>query len=397
MVRISGAIDTVIRGSLVVLLLGPAAAADRAEVTLNFDPPGPAANRLTITLTATASGITKSDTDTTDISGWLGTILTATANHATHEARVTGLEFIGGDVSASDLSFTLNYFLIGSIRASGTGLGGTATTFSPPGSVTGQTFPTQEHAILLNRGVFHAYGTGVVGGLFDPVTVHLADEPITATSLGTGKLLLGPPADQAGRAVYDVTLEMPLDVDETVVDDGGTSARVTGDGLVRARGQMSLPVAMLGDLDGSGAVNAADIDVLYGHLPSTDPAYDVNGDWAVDQQDADTLVHDVLGSEYGDADLDGDVDVWDYLTLKVAATREPPLPAPGWADANFDGLDGVGYADYVLARDHFGWSAGPRAPSAAIPEPATLTILSLAALGLLRARRRSHSPTTPLT
>lgn len=87
----------------------------------------------------------------------------------------------------------------------------------------------------------------------------------------------------------------------------------------------------------------------------------------------------------GDADHDGDVDVWDYVTLKRHFNS-----SGGWEDGDMDFDGDVDYYDYAALRDHFGESSAvpgpPGAPAGALPEPGMLAITSLTALALLRRR-----------
>jgi hypothetical protein len=79
------------------------------------------------------------------------------------------------------------------------------------------------------------------------------------------------------------------------------------------------PAGILGDLNGDGKVDAADIDALAAQIqsPTPDPACDLNGDGKVDAQDFNHLVVDLLATRPGDANLDGRVDGCDFLAWQV--------------------------------------------------------------------------------
>ncbi len=69
-----------------------------------------------------------------------------------------------------------------------------------------------------------------------------------------------------------------------------------------------------GDADGDQVVNAADIDLVCSSFTSSsnNGLVDLNGDGTVDMQDVDFLVQNVLGTQSGDANLDGVVDGQDF-------------------------------------------------------------------------------------
>jgi fibronectin-binding autotransporter adhesin len=107
---------------------------------------------------------------------------------------------------------------------------------------------------------------------------------------------------------------------------------------------------------------------------------------------------------YGDADLSGTVDGTDYSLIDTGfASQGGPNPLTGWqnGDFNYDGhIDG---SDYSLIDNAFNMQTGS-APavqiasntseivggSAAVPEPASLSLFGIAATALLGRRRRRH-------
>lgn len=369
---------------------GSTASAETVSVDLTLVPATDQVNRVHLTLSVVALGVPNSDTESTTVTGNALADLTVGFNHATHEATVTGLEFTGGEYSFSPVQFELGYPLLGSIHATAEGIGGTLDTPNPPGSVAGQTFPAEQHEAIVSRGVVHAWATGYLETRFEPMTIDLSDEPIPAPGSGTGTLVVSSAALAAEVAWYDVILELPLNFSETVYEDELVSAGISGTGRFRAEGRFSRRVPILGDVNGDGLVTAADIDVLYDHVPSTEPAYDVNGDGVVSQADVDALVRGVLGSEYGDANLDGRVDFLDYLAFKCNVAGGGPA---GWLDCDFDGDDDVDGLDFDLLEGGFGFSApgGATAAPGAVPEPAALSLLALGACLSLRKKRGRES------
>ncbi|MFW6154638.1 MAG: PEP-CTERM sorting domain-containing protein [Planctomycetota bacterium] len=76
-----------------------------------------------------------------------------------------------------------------------------------------------------------------------------------------------------------------------------------------------------------------------------------------------------------DADMDGDVDLDDFIALKHAFGSDG-----GWQDGDFDGDGRVTLGDFVLLKQNYGTTP--------VPEPATLMLLALGAGTVLRPRGR---------
>jgi len=98
-----------------------------------------------------------------------------------------------------------------------------------------------------------------------------------------------------------------------------------------------------------GAVNCADIDYVYKNFGTwsnlneaakIDLSCDMNGDLIVNQADVDELVQVILGTSYGDADLDGDVDAADLAICQANQGQ-----TGGWCAGDFSGNGTVGPED----------------------------------------------------
>jgi hypothetical protein len=93
-----------------------------------------------------------------------------------------------------------------------------------------------------------------------------------------------------------------------------------------------------GDLDYDLDVDADDITALQtaARLGVTDVAFDLNSDGEVTQGDVAMLVREILGTEFGDANLDGFVDARDAETWKTHVFSADS----SWSSGDFDG-DGL--------------------------------------------------------
>ncbi|MEQ9460337.1 MAG: hypothetical protein RIG82_05245 [Phycisphaeraceae bacterium] len=131
---------------------------------------------------------------------------------------------------------------------------------------------------------------------------------------------------------------------------------------------------LLGDFDGSGVFEIADLDLLYAALGGSDLAFDLDGDLDVDAGDIAFWVEQLFGSAPGDANLDFKVDLIDLSAL--ASNFDQSVTGFGEADFNGDGV--VDLIDLSTLASNFGFDA------TTIPEPVAGVVL----LGLLGCRRR---------
>jgi len=180
------------------------------------------------------------------------------------------------------------------------------------------------------------------------------------------------------RIVYDVPID-PLNI------GWGTGLSLDYPVL----GDFTLPGddGRLGDFDDDGDIDADDIDALGAAVTagSTDLAFDMDGDGDVDSDDftmhvttlVDTALGEGTGTAFGDFNLDGMVGILDLGLLGDGYNQ-----ASGWANGDANGDGSVGILDLGLLGDNYGYDGG------AIPEPATMSLLGLGALALMRRRSR---------
>ncbi len=123
-------------------------------------------------------------------------------------------------------------------------------------------------------------------------------------------------------------------------------------------GTVDFGAGVPGDFNQDTRVDSLDIDLLLAAVNAGQHAdgFDLTGDGLVDRSDLDRLILEILGSLYGDANLDTVVDVSDFNVWnsnKFTATS-------GWANGDFNGLGGVDASDFnIWNSNKFTAGSGP--------------------------------------
>jgi hypothetical protein len=131
-----------------------------------------------------------------------------------------------------------------------------------------------------------------------------------------------------------------------------------------------------GDFDGSGVLDAADINLLSAAVREgeTDSAFDVNGDGVLDERDRHYWIEQLKGTSFADTNLDGVVDGSDFNVWNDNNGARNTLWESG--DSNGDGN--------TDDADFFHWQAnafmGPTGQPSSVPEPLGATLLISGAL-----------------
>ncbi|WP_428388901.1 dockerin type I domain-containing protein [Mucisphaera sp.] len=120
-----------------------------------------------------------------------------------------------------------------------------------------------------------------------------------------------------------------------------------------------------GDLNADGLTDHLDINLLFANLGN--PAYDVDGNNTADFADVAHLIRELIGTEFGDINLDQAVDLID---LSILATNFNTTGI-GWQRGDFNGDTQVNLNDLSVLATYFGFNANP-----AIPTPATATLIA---------------------
>ena len=97
-------------------------------------------------------------------------------------------------------------------------------------------------------------------------------------------------------------------------------------------GEARAAIVRRANVNGDGVTNAADIDAVFANRNAAGNVwyYDFNVDGAVTNADVDVMVHQMLQTEFGDANLDQKVNFDDLLAL---AQRYGTSFATDWASA----------------------------------------------------------------
>jgi subtilisin family serine protease len=154
--------------------------------------------------------------------------------------------------------------------------------------------------------------------------------------------------------------------------------------------------SVVGDFDYDLIVGSTDIDLILRNLTSTTGKYDLDQDADTDMDDVNHLLQNILNIRFGDANLDGSVDVADIALLRASLGQ----PKVDWAHGDFNGDGSVDAADIALLRANLGLAPpgmegdplGPLllalsdAPGTSIPEPSGMFLLLASGLVLIRRR-----------
>ncbi|MCF7674582.1 MAG: hypothetical protein K9N23_18850 [Akkermansiaceae bacterium] len=230
--------------SILILILGiagtlPQARAYTGTGTLNLTT-GATDNKLNITIGASASGFTASDTDTTTISGSL--YVTVDSNPQTGATTVFTID--GGNVAMTDMNFNLRVIVISVAKISTLGMRGTAFTPLPPGIVTptanGGTFDAAQHHLRINEGDI----TGEItppGSAATTIDTNFTAAPVEGPGTGTGTLTVVPGTSSSTHRNCTVTMLLPVDFTDTQ-DLDGTAVTVQVQGTIKATGIIPIPL-----------------------------------------------------------------------------------------------------------------------------------------------------------
>ncbi len=237
------------------------------------------------------------------------------------------------------------------------------------------------------------------------IASHLAGEYVAALKVREPDLLttvwnkVGSAQDWGMDTVNGLSAEYSLTPEIGIVDGAMEGAYLeAGANYALALYDVLAPEANLGlgDMNGSGSVDGADIPAFYlglldlaaywgSYQLSPEVMGDVNGDGVFDNDDVAPFMV-MAGVTHGDADLDGDVDDDDLSRLLANWGLQTE-----WTHGEFSGPAPVDDDDLSLLLAN--WTGTIYPPGGeGVPEPATMGLLVLGGAGLFfRGRRGAHS------
>jgi hypothetical protein len=143
-----------------------------------------------------------------------------------------------------------------------------------------------------------------------------------------------------------------------------------------------------GNFNQDDELTRVDIDLLSSEALAGNHSavFDLNEDQFVNQQDRQTWVEDLVGTRFGDADLNGVVQFSDFLALSSNFSQRG-----GWAEGDFDGSGGIQFPDFLLLSANFG-RVGTETQT--VPEPnALVTVVACVAMLTYSRHSRIRSAT----
>ena len=133
------------------------------------------------------------------------------------------------------------------------------------------------------------------------------------------------------------------------------------------------------DFNDDGLTDAVDIDLLCGAIGGNDLQFDLNGNQVVDEQDVAFMLDQVLRVPVGDANLDGQFDSSDLVSIFAAGEYEDNVAAnSGWATGDWNCDQEFNTSDLVAAFQAGAYVSNAVAAATATSslEQPTFTLLS---------------------
>lgn len=125
-------------------------------------------------------------------------------------------------------------------------------------------------------------------------------------------------------------------------------------------GKLTLRRLLACDLNGDFLCSELDVQFITDAVRDQSSEYDLNNDGSMNELDRQYWVERLMGTRFGDANLDGSVDFADFLALSDNFGQ-----LGTWSTGDFDGSGDVGFSDFLTLSDNFGQSNA----IAAVPEP----------------------------
>lgn len=193
----------------------------------------------------------------------------------------------------------------------------------------------------------------------------------------TGRLFHGDPTTgQAYEAKLGPGVSLPWNIHSVNRDQEGEVyllgiAKLPGGGLDGVVVKLHAGPAMDGDFNADGTVDVRDLDFLTKTLVSgrDESLFDLTGDGTSDERDREFWIRRVVGTNYGDADLNGVFDSGDLVAVFIEGQYEDSqVRNSSWGSGDWDGDLEFSSADMVRAFQSGTYESQDEVAS--VPEPA---------------------------
>jgi hypothetical protein len=133
------------------------------------------------------------------------------------------LTILSADVSGTNITLAARSFL-GRYSINSSGLKLDASTFDPPGEVAPATgeFDSSQYRFTVKEGTLAGTATIYIAPPPTDVNFDFSEEPFDGAGTGTGTVTLTPTQISDGKQFYDVIAIMPIAIEQTIEDIGGT-------------------------------------------------------------------------------------------------------------------------------------------------------------------------------
>ena len=144
------------------------------------------------------------------------------------------------------------------------------------------------------------------------------------------------------------------------IDEFAIYDSVLPDDRITAHYAAAFGTGLQGDFDSSGELDLADVDQLLVEIAAgtNSATFDLSADGLVDDADLNIWVNELKNTWIGDANLDGEFNSSDFVTVFSAGKYEKDETA-GWSDGDWTGDLRFNSSDFVAAFQSEGYEKGP--------------------------------------